>query len=251
MWHNDMAFDNNSNHRDAHVTAYLDSFLPQSQVGERIKCCGSSRSFFCSECCQLLARAEDLPSCIRDGTLKLPFNLHILLDDQRSAATGLHATALLGGEQVSVMDIKRDNSPIMDYSECSKAYVLFPCDDSVPLSSVQDISTLVVLDCKWTRTASCELLVSGLPRVHLTAPPLQSQFWRSHTAAEGCLSTIEAIYYAAIELDPNNTDLIHLFWLFGKQRAAIQAKGPWKGRDMPYTENGKEAMRALRRQREN
>ena len=233
--------------RDPEVTAYLDSFSPKGN--ERKKCCGASRSLFCSECFNLVVPRSDLPSCIRDGSLKLPFNLHILLDDQRTSATGLHAATLLGKEQVTLVDIKRGDS-VQDYRDCSQTYVLFPSTDSVPLSSVRDISTLVVLDCKWTQPARAQSFVSELQRVHLSSPPKQSHFWRSHTAAQGCLSTIEAIYYAALEVDPHNSDLIHLLWLFGRQRAAIQSRGIWKDRKgLPFTEAGKEEIRALRRQK--
>jgi hypothetical protein len=234
--------------RDPHVTTYLDSFVPRRS--ERIKCCGSARALFCFECCRILEpTSAELPSCIRDGSLKLPFDLHILLDDKRATATGLHAMALLGKEQVSLTDIQRDEPDIFieKYRDCGQTYVLFPAEDSVPISSVKDISTLVVLDCKWTRTAPTKSLATGLPRVHLSNPPTHSHFWRSHTAQQGYLSTIEAIYYAALEVDPSNSNLIHLLWLFARQRAAIQAQGPWKGRSMPFTEDGKEAMRALRR----
>lgn len=235
--------------RDPHVTTYLDSFLPQTS--ERTQCCGSLRAFFCPECCRLVA-ASDLPPCIRDGSLKIPFNLHILLDDKRKTATGLHAIALLGNEQASLTDIKRDDSVTDDFSEDGQTYVLFPSPDSVSLSSVKDISTLVVLDCKWTRTNPTASIVSGLPRVHLSSPPSQSHFWKSHRAGFNRVSTIEAIYYAALELDPHNPDLIHLLWIFAKQRAAIREQGPWKDRQhLPFTENAKEAMRIMRRQKRN
>jgi hypothetical protein len=236
--------------RDPIVTNYLDSFLPQKN--ERIQCCGTTRANFCPECLRLLApTASDLPQCVREGSLKLPFKLHIILDDRRNSATGLQALALLGKEQASLRDINRDSFVTSGGpgSNGRSTYVLFPSPDSVPLSSVNEISTLVVLDCKWTRTKPTTSLVSDLPRVHLSSPPNQSHYWKSHTAEQGCLSTIEAIYYAATEVDPENADLIHLLWIFARQRASIQARGPWKDRiHLPYTEHGKEAMRVMRRQ---
>jgi hypothetical protein len=171
------------------------------------------------------------------------------LDDQRATATGLHALALLGN-QVSLMDVKRGD-PIPDYSTTAQTYLLFPSLDSVTMSSVNDISTLVVLDCKWTKTSLSSSSLSHLPRVHLSSPPLESHFWRSHTAGEKCLSTIEAIYYAALERD-HNDEFINLLWLFALQRAAIQARGLWKDRkDFPFTQVGKEEQRAYRRQKHN
>jgi nuclear transport factor 2 (NTF2) superfamily protein len=86
--------------------------------------------------------------------------------------------------------------------------------------------------------------------VHLSSPPFESHFWRSHTAGSKCLSTIEAIYYAILETD-NNENYIHLMWLFALQRAAIQAQGLWKDRKgLPFTEVGKEEQRAYRRQKD-
>jgi hypothetical protein len=236
-----------SHSMDPHVTAYLDSFL-KSRKNERVKCCGSSRSLFCCECCRLLIRKEEWPSCLQANSLQLPFDLHIVLDDQRATATGLHAVALLGN-QVSLVDVKRGDR-IPDYSTTTaQTYLLFPSLDSVPISSVNDISTMVVLDCKWTKTSLSSSSLSHLPRVTLLSPPLESHFWRSHTAGEKCLSTIEAIYYAVMERD-HNDDFIHLLWLFALQRAAIQARGLWKDRKgLPFTQVGKEEQRAYRRQK--
>lgn len=234
--------------RDSIVTEYLESFSVPTKA-ERQQCCGSSRSLFCNECCRLFP-SSDLPACIENGSLELPFELRIILHDQRSSATGLHAVALVGDKnRVSLHDIKRETDSPMEFRD--NTYVLFPSEDSVPLSSVRnDILTLVVLDCKWTRPAAAQDTVAALPKVHLSCPPSESHFWRSHTAKQGCLSTIEAIYHAAMELDPTNSDLIHLLWLFGKQRAAIQQRGLWKDRKhLPYTEDAKEAMRALRAQK--
>ena len=234
------------NGRDPRVTAYLDSF-PPSRKNDRVKCCGSSRSLYCPECCRLVIPKKDWPSCLQDHSLQLPFDLHIVLDDHRATATGLHAVALLTN-QVSLIDVKRGD-PIQDYRCADQTYLLFPSPDSVPLSTVNGIFTLVVLDCKWAKTSLSNSYLSYLPRVHLSSPPLESHFWRSHTAGPKCLSTIEAIYYAALERE-DNENYIHLLWLFALQRAAIQARGLWKDRKgLPFTEVGKEEQRAYRRQR--
>lgn len=230
--------------RDPHVTMYLDSFLPPRKV-ERVRCCGTSRSLFCEECGRLLIPLDEWPSCLRDGSLRLPFHLHIILDDDRSTATGMHAVALLRDDDVKLADVARGDEVGDDTAGSGTTYLLFPSADSVPLSSVEDLSTLVVLDCKWTKT-SCSESVRHLPKVHLSSPPSESHFWRSHTAGSKHLSTIEAIYYAAMERD-DNANYIHLLWVFALQRAAIYSRGPWKDRSLPFTESGKEEQRARRR----
>mmetsp|Transcript_78 Transcript_78/g.116 ORF Transcript_78/g.116 Transcript_78/m.116 type:complete len:405 (-) Transcript_78:476-1690(-) len=96
----------------------LNNALPPHDVGMgtsfgRIACCNSSQSLYCKECFRLLVPDQSLPipissrkriisensklddHCSEGRPLKLPFNLHIILDDRRGSATGLHAVALL------------------------------------------------------------------------------------------------------------------------------------------------------------
>jgi DTW domain len=110
-------------------------------------------------------------------------------------------------------------------------FILFPTKTSVPLSSVAEkIEKLVVLDVKWTRSGLIQLdsSLSALPAVHLEYPPQQSQFWRWHNRGEGMLSTMEAIYFAAIEVSivrgwsqRKREKIISIVWLFALQRRAI------------------------------
>jgi len=129
--------------------------------------------------------------------------------------------------------------------------------ESVPLASVaRDIKRLVVLDCKWTKS-SCKdrLELRDLPKVHLTNPPEESYFWRWHNKESCMLSTIEAIYYASLEVADHKGDmskaakenLIHLLYLFAEQRISIQRSCQISGESLPYGEKGKEKQRALRR----
>ena len=69
-------------------------------------------------------------------------------------------------------------------------------------------------------------------------------------------STLEAIYFAAMEVvdhehhekTNNNTNkLIHLMWLFGVQRASAAIRSAREGRPLPYSREGKEMQRELRR----
>eukprot|EP00804_Cyclotella_cryptica_P026032 CCRYP_019307-RB/>CCRYP_019307-RB protein AED:0.04 eAED:0.04 QI:115/1/1/1/1/1/2/412/298 len=128
--------------------------------------------------------------------LRLPFDLHLILDDRRGSSTGLHAVALLdisrdkislgddGGigtqykncqhscgdfEAVTLTDVEKldvlEQSEVLNhamnfYVESNRGeggastYFLFPCPgESVPLESVSNqVKTLVVLDCKWTKS---------------------------------------------------------------------------------------------------
>jgi len=138
-----------------------------------------------------------------------------------------------------------------------KTYILFPSPDSVPLSSVADnISSLVVLDCKWTRSSCIDIpQLCNLPRVHLDSSPEDSFFWRWHSAGKGMLSTLEAIYFAASVVAKykkdftaeNKASLIDLMWLFGIQRAATCNTVERDRRPPPFSNAGKELQRNFRK----
>lgn len=144
------------------VQNYLEKFLsetpPTTEIGrtfQRVVCCNSSRSLYCEECCRLLVQDDSLPiSCRRrnhsERPLKLPFDLHVILDDCRKSATGLHAVALLNGtgdrdetsnyscdlESVKLVDLEKDDVP--RYIDDTCTYLLFPSPgESVPLESVE------------------------------------------------------------------------------------------------------------------
>ncbi|KAL7549655.1 hypothetical protein ACHAWF_012921 [Thalassiosira exigua] len=301
--------------------------MPDEEKGvkqsfDRVFCCGASRSFYCKECCRLLVPDHSLPSpisgrsgmasaknvldrsCSERRPLKLPFNLHIILDDRRGSATGLHAVALLNNRRIDEEhddrcctddqdcgDCGGDNHPngagpvtLIDTSKGDEVphygfgtdatYLLFPSPGkSVPLDSVSSqVQTLVVLDCKWTHSGNYlkSEQLSSLPRVHLSCPPRESYYWRWHNAGFGAVSTIEAIYYAAFEvlqtkihslLETNQKsgehlddlvgqeNLVHLLWLFGLQRAAILKSAKDEGIPAPFSDEGKELQREMRRQK--
>ena len=264
--------------------------------------------------------AHEDPESIKifeDGPLRLPFDLHVILDDRRTSSTGLHAIALLGGAccnnsrnefdqstdssterlqctcnklgTVTLTDVEKldrfEQSEILDnametYDVSNKdedgpsTYLLFPCPgESVPLEAVSDkVKTLIVLDCKWTKSGVWRQSrrLRNLPKAHLSSPPTESHFWRWHNAGPGMMSTIEAIYYASLEVyqgrykqlvfgsspqsriddclrDEHNS--VHLLWLFGHQRQATLEKAKGEGKAAPCCEDGKEAQRALRRRK--
>ena len=269
---------------ESSVQEYLDSFLQSgdnAKTSDRVFCCETSHSLYCSKCCNLLVPEDSLPSCLQNNSLNLPFNLDIILDDRRASATGLHAVALMNNRNNSTIDQSSNSVQLIDvanndeiprYSQQNDTYLLFPSGDSLPLESVSSkVKTLVVLDCKWTKSSICRKNndLSRLQKVHLSNPPKQSFYWRWHNAGPGMISTIEAIYYAAFEVlqkknstisqsttittndqlaDTNNL-LLHLLWLFAHQRAAILRSAQDKGKPPPFTNEGKEIQREMRRQK--
>ena len=310
------------------IEKYLDSFLETTAgtnnetddtLFRRVLCCESSRSLYCQRCCRLLVPDHLVPAPISHRTkeyygggnttsiehsgvrqLTLPFKLHIILDDRRGSATGLHAVVLMNGTD-GILSTKNDSNDITEdcdvpsFSDSSESgsvklvdlatdempkyrgcddstYLLFPSPgESVPLEMVASmVNTLVVLDCKWTKSKLCRTdeELSSLRKVHLSSPPEKSYYWRWHNAGPGMLSTIEAIYYAAVEVtrvknkylsdaglisqsdsrkDVNN--LIHLLWLFGHQRAATFRSAQHTGILAPCTDEGKELQREMRKQK--
>jgi hypothetical protein len=268
MTHDAKKIDNGTSHFDKaeeaerSVQNYLESFLTETLPNaeseksfQRVVCCNSSRSFYCEECCRLLVPDDSLPIPIsrwkratsekmfqhaggEGRPLKLPFNVHVILDDRRKSATGLHAVALLNRTDgragilcpnedhddsptdslvdhsgsilsndsfdlgsVKLFDLAKDDIP--RYIDDASTFLLFPSPgESVPLESVASkVRTLVVLDCKWTSSGNSRKNegLSSLQKVHLSSPPKQSYYWRWHNAGHGMLSTIEAIYFAAFE----------------------------------------------------
>ena len=133
------------------------------------------------------------------------------------------------------------------------------------------IKKLVVLDCKWSKTSAIKFQsnLMNLPKVHLSNPPTQSLFWRWHNSGKGMLSTMEAIYYAAYEVvmvelmssnlqDDDNEksnnqqrrlldNLKYIMWLFALQRSIITQRSKEEKRITPFSHEGKEQQRKLRR----
>ena len=292
------------------------------QPPPRVKCCGSSRSYYCSECCRLLLPSDDdngicLPATIQNSTLHLPFDIDIILDEKerRTSASSVQLVSIFNtvnneatrnmeqehlqqtkqersesgggsthcqiepqdtiktnksreGTNVRLYDLGRDSCPTYNSingssrnSETGDAgvYLLFPSDDSVPITAVTEpIKKLVVLDCKWSKTSVVRLNpgIASLPKVHLANPPDKSLFWRWHNSGRGMLSTIEAIYYAAWEVSTQDLsmhqdrhNLVHAMWLFALQRAVITHRSREEQRIAPFSDEGKLQQR-LRRQKQ-
>ena len=244
------------------LTNYLDT--TQLRDWPRILCCDSSRSLYCPICCRVLIPKEDWPEPIKDGSLKLPFDVDIILDEKerRTSSTGLHMIAISSllkqpSRQVLLVDLEKEEMPA--YGEEQKGdegvYVLFPGKDSLPISSVGPIQKLIVLDCKWSSPHKVKMHpnITSLPRVHLVSPPAQSRFWRWHNSGEGMLSTIEAVYFASWQVSEaweleDRQKLVHLMWLFALQRSLITTRSHVEQRQtpLPFTEAGKDYQREMR-----
>lgn len=270
------------NEAEERLETYLETIQPKDWP--RVTCCDSSRSFYCPECCRLLIPSEDWPDAIREGSLRFPFDIDIILDakERRTSATGIHVVAISAAvddsssseghklkastnlseentsdsrpqKSVCLYDLKQ--AKLQSYEPFEKGtYVLFPDKGSVPISSVaSEIDKLIVLDIKWSKqSVKMDPTIASLPKVHLDSPPAQSHFWRWHNAGQGMLSTVEAIYFAAMEaaLDWTPAErerLIHIMWLFALQRSVVHVQSELEQRPPPFTEEGKEIQRVLRK----
>jgi hypothetical protein len=140
----------------------------------------------------------------------------------------------------------------------SETYLLFPSKSSIPLSTVAArIKKLIVLDCKWTKTTTQHLpQLQNVQHVHLDGSyvPLESYYWRWHNAGKGMCSTLEAIYFSALQVSKQKNysdneihNLIHLMWLFAIQRSATIKTAKREGKPDPFSVEGKERQRSLRR----
>eukprot|EP00934_Nitzschia_sp_Nitz4_P007402 Nitzschia sp. Nitz4//scaffold4_size323378//206492//207331//NITZ4_000678-RA/size323378-processed-gene-0.366-mRNA-1//-1//CDS//3329553453//7392//frame0 len=245
------------------LVQYLQDTHPNPEWPRRVKCCDSSRSLYCTECCRVLIEKQEFPPAIREGRLRFPFDLDIILDvkERKSGSTGIQVVALANALKscstperhptVSLYDLKTQPLPEYDPNEPG-LFVLFPDKDSVPISTICP-KKLVVLDIKWTHQKMCSHpVIASLPKVHLDSPPAQSYFWRWHSAGQGMLSTAEAIYCAAMDVtrhtwtEEERDNLLHILWLFALQRSVIGEKTQEEQRSHPSTMESKEAARALR-----
>lgn len=252
------------------LARYLEScadFIPES----RTVCSGCmvSQFLYCPTCYEILIQ-DNWPESVVNGTFRLPFDLDIVLDDDRNSATSIQLATMMkkvdspARDSVVVFDCKK-NDEIPKYEEGSEGtFLLFPGPSSQPLSSVlstSGIKKLVVLDCKWSRPSiRLNPSVASLKTLHLDHAPKQSFFWRAHSEGEGMVCTIEAIYFAAWQAagtlgwpKAEQQSLVNMMWLFGKQREVIRRRYAAKNsarkvpNPLPFTKEGKEYQLTLRR----
>lgn len=240
----------------------------ESLSKRRIYCCHSSRSLYCPQCTKILIPPEYWPSCYHtDPILKLPFTMDIILGwkERRTSSTGLQMIAIsktLSWEDTQLFDMNRGDTIPSYAPQDESTFVLFPQKGrSVSLSSVaHKLQKLVVLDVKWSRSGIVQLdpALAELQTVHLEFPPRHSHFWRWHNQGEKMLSTIEAIFFAAVEVSvargwstEERERIIHIMWLFALQRHAIARQGPntkaaANQKPLPFSKEGKDRQRAAR-----
>ena len=282
------------------LATYMEQSHAPPDTWKRSSCCGSSSFMYCTVCYRLLVPQEDWPQPLQDGSLQLPFDLHILLEDRQSQSSGVQVKSVLdaasgmvsdsdarnnkeekfeeGGStsssRVKIFNLENDEMPPYSDSTLNDGtYLLFPGTDSISLSKLlqeenSTIKTLVVLDCRWSRSTSrFHPDLASLPKVSLDHPPAQSYYWRWHNTGVGMLSTAEAIYFAAWQILTNSHNenwtleerqgrLVHLLYLFRLQRGLIQekyAQNQVRGVNphVPFTEEAKEFSRKLRSNQKN
>lgn len=284
------------------LATYMEQSYSPPDTWKRSSCCGSSSFMYCSVCYRLLVPQEDWPLPLQDGSLQLPFDLHILLEDRQTQSSGVQVKSVLdaasgvvsgnaakndkeekeefdeGGStsssRVKIYNLETgDMPPYSDSAIYDGTYLLFPGTDSIPISKLLEeettkIKSLVVLDCRWSRSSSrFHPDLASLPKVSLDHPPAQSYYWRWHNTGVGMLSTAEAIYFAAWQILTKSLDgnwtleerqgrLVHLLYLFRLQRALIErkyAQNQVRGVNphVPFTEEAKEFSRKLRSNQKN
>ena len=268
---------------ESRLVDFLEECAQIKGAEARARCpvCDAPRSFHCSSCFQLVVPKETIPNVISEHLLKLPFEIDIILDDRRASSTGVQVATLLSHQAIRGEDETPNSSEpksqvrlfdhgegeaLPDYSKEQNTFLLFPGGNSIPLSSVAmttGIEKLVVLDCKWARSSvRLHKSVQSMQRVHLDHSFKQSYYWRWHTAGEGMISTVEAIYLSAWEVaeakqwpPEEKSNLVYLLWLFGLQREIIRCKHEQscttRPAPLPFTEDGKEHQRELRRRKDN
>lgn len=206
----------------------------------RVKCegCGKSRRYWCGSC-GVLCISAGAPSPVQ-----LPIRFEVL---QAARETAQKSTA---GQAVALapdsVRVWRDRTSFINTilaGDGADVALLYPRDEAVPLSEAANVRTLVVIDAPWTSAAlmAAEPPFSNMQCVKLTTQGRQSAFWRypplrgeasafNRQAVEQCLSTVEAIHQAAVEVNGEagtRGDYDDILWLFAFQHATVQrALGP-------------------------
>jgi hypothetical protein len=266
------------------LSKYLAETIPISFPRQRCSGCHGSGTIYCPDCLQILLPLETWPESVVNQSLCLPFQLDILLDDRRASSTGVQVASILKAagqsESCRIFDLTNcDAQEVPDYTDTDEhdndgTYLLFPDQSAVPLSSVinsgKRIKRIIVMDCKWSKFSKTLVLplhkaLASVTRIKLDRPPAHSFYWRWHNAGDGAVSTIEAIYYAACQVnescigEPSKgctasstaANWLDLFWLFRLQRNIIadryQEQSFSKSRAVPFSKEGKEFHRTLRR----
>lgn len=235
------------------LEAYVNSERGSSRWTREQCACGKKRRLVCAEC----VRFVGVPADEQVPRLRLPLHVHVLLDDNRRKATGLHAK-LLAPDHVSVIEYGEQPMPAFDPET---TLVLFPSKQAKFIDEVERLerfSSIVLIDCRWTTLrAANESALQQLQHVKLRHVPEKSVFWRYHDAGDGCVSSIEALYYAFKEImrvtgqTVSGGTLEDLLYIFALQADSIRqdyAYNPRKqGLILPMDEQAKALQQWRRR----
>jgi len=189
--------------------------------------CNKSRKFFCYNCCVPVPEL-----CGRLPRLALPVAVDIVKHpaetDGKSTAT--HA-CVVAPDHAFIHTYPH----FPDYGDQPGVMLVYPAEDALPLRELvarHEIRKLVFIDSTWQQANGilADSRLKGLPRATLTSR--RSLFWRyQRDKPDDHLATIEAIYYAVLELaeavdgqpvtDGRYDDLLYFFKYFCRQVSRI------------------------------
>lgn len=167
----------------------------------RVPCpsCERSYKFYCPVCCLTIGKPQD----VAVPSLTLPLQVHIWFQDKVKKSTAPHAK-ILAPHNVEIIQYPLETTqadgepaaPLMYTRE--DTVVVYPSYESETLADLtaedlQKLKTLVFIDCPWQKAPAIlqDPALANVRCVKLAKPPLESNFWRYHTAGKGCVSTIE------------------------------------------------------------
>ena len=184
--------------------------------------------------------------------LSLPIRVTVILHEERSKSTGLHAQ-VLAPDHVKLYDVRCGGASAMPSFDPATTAVAFPSADACTFAELADandigsIRTLVVLCCPWQQYHKLVALpqLAGVRHVRIANVPEQSDFWRVPVQDAGHMSTIEALallleeYKSAaaqsgvsIVESPARSPLLFFFDLIRAKIARVGGSArslPWEG----------------------
>ncbi|KAJ6241597.1 dtw domain-containing protein [Anaeramoeba flamelloides] len=160
--------------------------------------CKKSCKFYCPHCFTILNEINKTPQ------LTLPLKTFIVHHPKEkvSKSTAIHAK-ILAPESVEIIEFPHDLDTLVENSENDQAFdqestlLLFPCEESKPISEVnwEKIQNVVFIDSTWFQTGKIlrDPRIKDLPKIQINN--YKTRFWRYQNISVHYLSTIEAIYY--------------------------------------------------------
>ncbi|OMJ68668.1 hypothetical protein SteCoe_33826 [Stentor coeruleus] len=178
-------------------TLHLDSFSPLD-LALRFKCpqCSYYRKYYCYDC--LIPMISNFPK------VSLPCKTIILKckKEPRCKSSAI-PIKLLSPENSEIIDCLGEDNSIPEFP--SNTMLLFPGSESKSLSELSNdellgVKNLVFIDSTWHQTKSMlrNQRVANLPMFRLENH--KTAFWRYQHESEYSLATIEAVYYAYVDM---------------------------------------------------